>query len=233
MPLELATPRTLTFTDRGRLFSYTIKPVTKQQWLLYFRGIVSTQELDGDGNQTSTYDSSAPRMELLQAVLTGGSGFSFDLSTVDGWQSKLPLSHRRALADMLVATDIDTTASADELNLGYETVRLRSTWTAGDDNTMVESTGLIHVFYSPTADHQRRYSRAYNTSVVEGGNRNGRTRFLGAQAVLIEIYDELIDSVSGYTLNGDALKAGDIAGAMDAYHKVAACTALFTPVQVG
>lgn len=235
MPIDLAGSRVLAFQDHKRAFAYTLNPVTQQQWLRYFAGIVSTQELDANGDQTSSFDSIAARLELLESALTGASGWDHvDFSTTTNWQGKLPMSHRRALADLLVATEVDSSADPGDLTLGAETVVLRSIWTAGEDGSMQQIGGLKHVFASPTPDHQRRYSRAYNTSVIVGGSRTGQTRYLGAQAVLIEIYDELIESVEGYTVGLATLgDRGTIRANMDAYHKVAAATALFTPVQVG
>jgi hypothetical protein len=84
----------------------------------------------------------------------------------------------------------------------------------------------------PTVEQQRRYSRDMSRSQVIGGSRAGKTRWLGAQATLVDLYDELILSVEGYVANGEPVcdDREMIIASMDTYHKVAAAEALFTPV---
>ena len=62
-----------------------------------------------------------------------------------------------------------------------------------------------------------------------GGSRNGKTQWLGAQATLADLYDELIVSVEGYTVDGAAPDREGIVEFMDTYHKVAAVDVLFAP----
>jgi hypothetical protein len=52
---------------------------------------------------------------------------------------------------------------------------------------------------------------------------------LGAQATLAELYDELIVSVDGYTVDGAVPDREAILEFMDTYHKVAAVDVLFSP----
>jgi hypothetical protein len=66
---------------------------------------------------------------------------------------------------------------------------------------------------------------------VVGGSRGGKTYYSGAQRVLCEIYDELIVEVSGYARDGELLSKQEIAGWMDARHKVAAAARLFAPAE--
>jgi hypothetical protein len=235
MSIDLSQPRVFAFEVGGRKYTLTTKPVTKAMWLKYFSGIVSTEETTPSGDRASSYDSSGARLELLESALIDAKGYTPDdtpIGTVDGWPAKLPIAHRKAAADLLVAVEPvkPSDLSDDALpTLGFETVTLKSTWTANDQGRMQEVTGLVHVFHSPTADHQKRYSRAMSRSIVIGGSRTGQTRFLGAQDVLVQIYDELIDHTLGYTFGSEGF---DPATQMDSYHKVAAVSALFTPVEV-
>jgi hypothetical protein len=235
MLIDLAAPRIFAFEEGKRKYTLTTKPIPEKLWLKYFAGIVSTQEVNKAGDVSNTYDSTGARLELLQAVLIDATGYTPEgqsITGIDGWQGKLPMAHRRAVGDLLTAVAaVPNAALADDEfpALGTETVTLKATWTANDAGRMHEIGGLRHIFRSPLADHQKRYSRAMSRSVVVGGSRTGQTRWLGAQDVLIEIYDELIQAVEGYTWEGSPLTVLD---SMDAYHKVAAATALFTPVEI-
>ena len=89
--------------------------------------------------------------------------------------------------------------------------------------------GLRHNFKTPTAEQQRRLSRDSSRSRVVGGARNGKTLWLGAQATLADLYDELIVSVEGYAVDGKAPEREEVIEFMDTYHKVAAVDVLFAP----
>lgn len=236
MPIDLAKPRVIAFTDRKRKYTLTLKPITDKMWLKYFAGIISVSENTAEGS-SSSYDSSGARLELLQSALVDATGYTKEgvsIAETSDWQGKLPMSHRKAAADLLTAVTVVPTAVSDDdefPTLGFETITLSATWTAAEDGEMQAMTGLRHVFNSPTADHQKRYSRAMSRSIVVGGSRTGQTRWLGAQDVLAEIYDELIASVEGYVIDGQPVTEDTIT-LMDTYHKVAAATALFTPVEV-
>ena len=231
MPIDLAQGRVLAFTAGKRQYTLTLKPIEKKAWLKYFAGIVNMQELV-DGEMQSTFDASGARLELLESHLVEATGYTKegeDIKAIAGWQSKLPMSHRRAAADLLVACEVvPVTLEEDTFPaLGYEVVALKATWSE-HHGRMQEQTGLTHIFRSPTAEHQKRYSRAVSRSVVVGGSRTGKTLWLGAQDVLIEIYDELIVETRGYLFPHDAFDPRH----MDGYHKVAAAQALFTPVEI-
>jgi hypothetical protein len=98
---------------------------------------------------------------------------------------------------------------------------------------MQQFTGLRHEFNSPTTEQFRRYRRDVSRSYIVGGSRTAKTVWRGAQKTLAELYDELIVSVEGYTLNGSPLigSPSAIAAAMDTYHKVAAANHLYASVE--
>ena len=225
--IDLAAPRVFAFTEGKRNFTFTCKPITKPMWIAYFAGIVSTDQRVDDGIE-STYDSAGSRLDLLDAALIDATGYTRDgvsITEVEDWQRKLPMRHRIAVSNLLAAVRLEA-ADDSAYDLGYESVTLAATWTANAEGRMQEITGLRHTFSSPTADHQKRYSRAMSRSVIVGDSRTAQTRYLGAQDVLIEIYDELIQRVEGYNVGGSQLTE------MDCYHKVVAAGALFTPVVI-
>ncbi len=236
MPIDLTQGRVLALHVGKRQYTLTLKPIAQKAWLKYFAGIVNSQELV-DGDVKNEFDSASARLELLESHLVDATGYTRageSITAVEGWQGKLPMSHRRAAADMLVSCEVVQPQDDDETfpMLGAEIVELKAMWTAVD-GSMQLLTGLRHTFSSPTAEHQKRYSRASSRSVITGG-RNGKTVWLGSQDELIKIYDELAQSVEGYAIRDEPhVDLGKWIDMMDAYHKVVAVGALFTPIEVG
>lgn len=231
--IELDRPRIIVIEDRGKKYQFTISPITKKQWQKYFEGIVSTSENQG-GKRISSFDSSAAQLELIEQVLTDAQGYKSEtpITETKGWQKLLPLSHRLGIANALTDVRPSEPDSSDEeepITLGRECVSIDAVWGADEAGVMRKFHGLRHVFTTPSSEHQRRFSRDSSRSVIVGGSRNAKTRWLGAQATLIELYDELIVKVDGYTVHGGAPDRAIIVDHMDAYHKVAAADQLFSP----
>jgi hypothetical protein len=231
--IELANPRIISIEDRGNKYLLTVGRIQKAQWMRYFEGIVSTSENQG-GKQVDSYDSTTARLELLEKVLIDASGYATSdgapIKSKDGWQQLIPMGHRLAAANALV--DVERAEPSDDgpIMLGAEPVYLNAVWSANDRGEMLKFRNLCHRFRSPSSEHQQRYSRASSRSFVVGGSRKGLTKWPGAQPALAELYDELIESVDGYTLNGEPLTdRNSIAAEMDIYHKVSAAALLFSP----
>ncbi len=233
--IDLKKPRIIVIADRGHNYTLTILPVSKKHWLKYFEGIVSTSE-NLNGRRVDSFDSTGARLALVNETLIDADGYKvtgdgriFDLS---GWKDLIPANHRIAAGNVLISVERSTTDDADPITLGCESVRLDAVWGRSGRSSMLKVTGLRHNFTMPSVEQQRRYSRDMSRSQVIGGSRNGKTRWLGAQSTLADLYDELILSVEGYTADGEPLgdNRDEIVACMDTYHKVAAAEALFTPV---
>lgn len=232
--IELATPRIVAITDRKKLYLLTIGRITKKQWLHYFEGILSTSENQA-GKRVDSFDSSSARLELVEQTLINAKGYATadgsEVTATSGWQQQLPLSHRLAAGNVIVSVQRAEPSDDDPIVLGAEAIYLKTIWSADDSGQMQEYNGLCHKFKTPNAEQQRRYSRESSKSRIIGGSRKGKTLWLGPQATLVELYDELIVSVDGYQVNGASL--GDdrdrIVAEMDTYHKVAAADILFSP----
>ncbi len=232
--IDLAAPRIIVIEDRGKTFRLTAARIGAAAWLKYFKAIVNTSEMV-DGQQVNSFDSSAARLELAEAALTDAEGYperdGKPVTATPDWQKKLPLRHRATVGNILVNARVSETRFEGEEAFGFETVFLDAMWGAGDAGGMRELRGLRHTFETPTVEHQRRFARQASRSTVVGGSRSGKTVWTGAQAVLVELYDELIESVEGYTMAG-GLPLGtreEIAANMDLYHKFVAADALFSP----
>jgi len=231
--IELKAPRVITIEDRGKQYAFTLARITKKLWLRYFEGILSISE-NQSGKRVDSFDSSAARLELVEASLTTASGYALpegktSIDQVEGWKQLLPLSHRLGVANAIISVAPSDPTDDEPISLGLEPVFLDAIWSAGNDGMMRKFKGLRHNFKSPTSDQQRRVSRDGSRSRVVGGSRNGKTQWLGAQATLAELYDELIVSVDGYTVDGAAPDRDAVIEFMDTYHKVAAIDILFAP----
>lgn len=234
--IELTAPRVIEIDSRGKKFVLTLARISKKQWLRYFEGIVNSSENQG-GKRVDRFDSSGARVALVEEVLVDAKGYktpdSVAITSISGWQQQIPLSHRLAAGESLVSVERADPPEDDELVLGFENVFLNAVWGADEAGVMRKYHNLCHRFKTPTAEQQKRFSRESSRSRVVGGSRKGVTQWMGAQATLIDLYDELVLSVDGYTVDGEPL--GDdrtgIVVEMDAYHKVAAADALFAPAQ--
>jgi hypothetical protein len=231
--IDLDKPRIIPITDRGTKYTLTVGVITKAQWLRYFDGIVSTSE-NQQGKLIEVYDARSARLELAETALIDATGYvtgdNASVTAREHWQQLLPMSHRLAVADALVAVSRDADTDDAPIQLGSETVVLRARWGADASGAMQEYSGLRHLFHTPTAEHQRRYQRAISSSMIVGGSRTSKTQWLGAQSTLIDLYDELIESTEGYAVGSDEpTDRASIISSMDSYHKVAAAEQLFAP----
>lgn len=242
MPLELKQQRILSGVIAGTLYRYTVRRINAEDWLAYFDSVLYEQQLV-DGAVVNTSDSTAARLELLRKVLLNVDGYGFvsedvetgheqgkPLTEITNWQDLLPVSHRIAFADLLFECGLDTSAAAPAM-LGAELVTLRCRWTgSADGKSLVEYKGLKHIFTTPSIEHLREYSRDSSRSRIVGG-RKGKTQFLGAQRTLVKLYDQLIQRVEGYSVDGTPLdKDRDlIVATMDTFHKAQAMGHVFAP----
>jgi hypothetical protein len=230
--IDLKAPRVVAIEDRGKQYLLTVGRILKKQWLKYFEGILSTSENE-KGATVNQYDSSTARLELIESALIDAQGYPLPegksaITQLPGWQALLPLSHRLGAANALVAVTRSEAADDAPIALGRESVYLDAVWSADATGVMRKFSNLRHDFKTPTAEQQRRLARDNGRSRVVGGSRKGTTVWLGAQATMAELYDELIVAVEGYSVDGAALEQ-NIPEWMDTFHKVAAIDVLFAP----
>ncbi len=230
---ELKQNRTLVITIGRRVFSYVVRPATREEWFAYFDSITVEQEQKGE-ETVNTSEITTARLALLAKVLVAVQGYDTPscqpVMEIDGWKTKLPTAHRMAIADLLFDVGRDEKAESDIFAIGEERVTLKAYSTATADTRLVQERGLVHIFAVPSPDQHRAYSRDSSRSIITGG-RNGRTRFLGAQRTLVSLYDQLIQRVEGYSVEGEPLTDDKdrIVSSMDSYHKAQAMGSVFAP----
>jgi hypothetical protein len=231
--LPLDGERAVAFAERrgGAVshFVYYFPRLTRDAWEKYFNGIYVAIETDGEGS-TRIADVESAGIQMVADNVVNIDGYPRDFLELENWKSLLPYGHSKLVFSQLLAM-VDKEA-ARPFNPRIVDVALTAYWgiqrdAAGKPGT-VKYSGLMHMFSAPNAEQKHRYSRAASESRVVGGTRNGKTLRLPRQSLLIDLYDELIVSVDGYSVNGEPLLSPDqIRREMDAQHKVAAVSEVF------
>jgi hypothetical protein len=237
--LDLALPRTVALVDRGHSFILECRRITDADWTEFFGGSTITSENTANG-RIDVVETETPFIRLAEAVLVGARGYAVvgggDLCSLPDWQKKIPLGHRRQLGYTLA--DARPSAKDDDELLIYpdgEVISLDATWSAantveGADVVMMKYSGLKHLLKTPTEAKYRRYASESTRRRVIGGSRSGKTVYQGASVLLAKLYDELIQSVDGYCVNGVKLSTPEqIVREMDMQHKVMAAQEIFQP----
>lgn len=233
--IDLAAGRTIVFRQGANTYTLKLRRGEEKDWFAYFDAIVSTLEQNGR-EVTRTTDATSAGLELVSALLVSAEGYALpagvnDLIGVPNWQAKIPMAHRLGALEILIGARAIENDDDAPLTIGGEIVAIESVWSADDAGHMVKHT-CRHTFATPSAEHCRRYMRQISRAKVVGGSRSGKTIYSGAQRVLCEIYDELIQGVEGYCFDGQALAdPRAIASGMDARHKVAAAASLFASAE--
>lgn len=240
---DLGEARTVLLQDGSRSFRLNCRRITPSDWQTYFDGIYITAEQQGNV-RISTVEAASARLKLADSVIIEAFGYKvdggLDLNAIAGWQQRLPLNHRKLLGEVLA--DVRPAAPTDEFVIypEGEVVYLDATFTARaqlDEQglyrwSMVKLTGLKHVLRTPSEEQHRRFMRESSRSKIVGGSRSGKTIYPVAHPLLAKLYDELVISVEGYSVNGTALTTDSttIRTEMDMLHKVIAAQQLFQPL---
>ncbi len=236
--IDLAEPvRQIAIRAGSRTLLFDISNPNEKDWFAYFDAVVTTAE-QKDREVIRKTDAGAAGLNLLERVLVSASGYPLpegvtDITQVPNWKAKIPMGHRLAAVNVLLSV-VAVEQDDEALVFGDgETVELEALWGADIEGNNIRVKGLKHTFETPSAEHYRAYMNKASQSKVIGGSRSGKTVYQGAQRELVRIYDELIQSVEGYSLDGDRLTREQIIGFMDTRHKVAAAAQLFAAPDAG
>lgn len=222
--LPLDAPRAVTLKSKGRSYTYHVRRITQEDWTAYFSAIVHQTIQRGDDRE-QVFESETALLELVDRVLTGVDGYG-DATAMKDWKLALPIKHRIAVGTAL--RNVGPSRGASESPDLCETVetRLDATWsTAGA--TLLYS-GLVHRFRQPSIEQLKRFNFESARVKISGSAENGVSVYPARQAIAMKIYDELIDSVDGYSVCGAPLQGVEnIRREMDGAHKAAAALDLF------
>jgi hypothetical protein len=236
--LELNQRRVIVLTDRDKQYTLFCRRIMPDDWKKYFAAIVVTSEQRGK-ERINVLDVSSPRLALAEAVLIDAEGYkvagNLNLTEIPNWQSRIPLAHRLQLGETLALVKPSLAEGELVIYPEGEEIQLDAIWSAvvtQDGPRMQGFKELKHVLKTPTEAQYRRYSDESSRSRIIGGSRSSKTYYNGAQTLLAKLYDELVISVDGYTVDDNPLATPDqIVREMDMLHKVIAAQEIFRPEQ--
>jgi hypothetical protein len=196
-------------------------------WMKYYSSVVNTAETR-DGKRFPHFDYRTALRDMAMDALISAEGYKLppgvnSVTEVPAWKANIPPGHRMALGEMLGACTV--VEGGDEADFGFDDVTLQTYWNCDANGAMLMHRPLVHHFANPSFDQERRYRLQSARFAVVGGSKGGKTIYYGAEKVLVEIYDELIQSVEGYTWNGEPVTVPQ--ECMDTSHKVLAALQLF------
>jgi hypothetical protein len=224
--VALDTPRTILLRDpkTRALYTWHMRRITGADWKQYFMGIVH-QTLNEGETRSQVYDSESALVELVTRAVDRVEGYG---PTVAGkWREWLPERHRLAVGMALRGVGAAEDSGTAELLAELVEVKLDATWSAVDE-TMQLIRGLVHRFRHPSIEQLKRYNFEMARVRTSGTAESGITIHPSRQLVAMNLYDELIDSVDGYTVQDSPLTDVEtIRREMDGLHKATAALELF------
>ncbi len=221
LPLDIS--RQISLKSKAGSFVYSLRRIGLADWRGYFAAMVR-QVLHVDGRREEIFESDSALVELVDNVLVSATGYG-DLSVVKDWKSALPIKHRIAVGIVLRSVMALPAESSAQLCDLVE-ISLDATWPTEGKTVMY--TGLSHRFRHPSIEQLKRFNFEASRVRVRGDGENGISTYPSRQAIAMNIYDDLIESVDGYSVAGAALEGVEnIKREMDGAHKAAAALHLF------
>lgn len=228
--LPLDQPRSIALRVNGKLLTWHFRRLSHADWNRFFEGIVN-RVLRHNGVEERVFESDTALLELVDRALTSVHGYDFDeKAAAADWKSALPIQHRVTVGVVLRAVACDRSSDESVLGPGI-TVRLTASWSMDPQNgRMTTYAGLVHRFRHPSIDQLREFNFETSRTRILGTGMDGITIYPARQAIAARLYDQLIDSVEGYSVAGEPLTdVGAIQKEMDGLHKATAALQLFAP----
>lgn len=227
--LPLDEPRVIALKDGKFNYTFRFRRILQADWARHFEGYRFTTRDEG-GGRVRVIDMDSAGVELVQNTIQQVDGYVDGFTGRTDWQKKILPRHAINLAWLLRAVSTSQEESDSPIDPERVNVRLDALWSQtqpGAETTGYK--GLLHIFAAPTAEQQKKMFRAGAASTIVGGTKNPTTIYGTKHRVLLELYDELILGVDGYSVGGNPLVDEQIAirREMDAYHKVQAVQQLF------
>lgn len=221
--LPLDTPRLVSLKNKENRYAWHLRRVTCTDWEKFFAAVVS-QTLQIDGQREQIVESDTAMIKLVDRVVVSVDGYG-DLSGIENWKEALPVQHRAAVGVVLRNVAAEKQPDAPQ-PCGLIEVSLSAPWPT--EGKLVLYSGLIHRFKHPTVDQLGRFNFEASRVITRGMAPNALSIYPSRQAIAMKIYDELIESVDGYAVNGQPLTDVEaICREMDGAHKATAALKVF------
>jgi len=230
--LPLDATRTVSFAARGATYTYYFPRITSKDWDHCFKAIEISFEDDGKGGRLSSTTSASAFMALAREKVQRVEGYAGELMGREDWRRWLPSGHVLLVANVLqeAAAGPAPEGAIDPLRIE---ISLNGLW-GSPEAKMLRYSGLKHRFAPPSMEHERQLNRAMSESVTVMGSLTRKEFMPAKHPVLMRLYDELIESVEGYSAEGRPLEGRErIIEYMDGYHKYLAAKGLFEAPEAG
>jgi hypothetical protein len=225
--LPLDAPRAVAFKTKTGNFVYHFRRIELKDWEKYFQSIVH-QTINTRGAREEVFESDSALVDLVDRTVSSVDGYALHPEPKD-WKRTLPIQHRLVAGTVLRAVGQSTGARDLGTLCDLVDVSLDANWGVSDGKT-TQYTGLIHRFRQPGIADLKRFNFEAARVRVTGNAENGITSYPARQGIAMKIYDDLIESVDGYSVKGLPLSEtfDEVKEWMDGAHKAAAVLALFS-----
>ena len=225
--LMLDEPRVIAVRDSNVNYTFRFRRILQTDWERYFNGLYVASSNEGTA-QVNTTDLNTAGIELFESTLVKAEGYKNAMDRKeDFW--KIPPRHSILVSWLLRSVCASTFEDDSPLDCDSIETRIDALWsqtTPGDETTGFK--GLVHRFTPITVEQKKRFMRRGAINKVVGGSRKGTTIYSMKHKLMLELYDQLIQSVEGYGIAGRPLEGVEnIRREMDAYHKTEAVAQLF------
>jgi hypothetical protein len=237
LPLDAA-ERVAVYRSRstGKTCRHIFRRITAADWDIFFGSVRMEFGDEGQGPlQTIGMDTASLRLYSDAILHVDG----FDMP--DGrkpeeqpdWPRCVPLFHRLKSIELLMEAAGSATEKAVVADAKVTSVCIDALWNEGEPGTMKKYSGRVHRFRPPTAKHRQRLADAGRAGVTMTGTGRGKAVLPSHNAVLVALYDELIERTEGYAISGRELASKEEAvREMDVLHKAACINEIF-PASLG
>jgi hypothetical protein len=225
----------LKIIETGKIVRHIFNPITRADADAYFGATKVVTERIGKDSMDMEIDVVSARLKLYGRAIKRVDGYLLtggrDLMDLPNWKEKLNAKfggHQVTAIAALTNVTPSVKGPDDGIDPDAEIVSLDAFWTSTSDVGNSRYLGLLHRFSPPTLEHWKRLNSQASRSTVQGGSRSHKTIYPKMNTISIELYDELILSVGGYSIGGEAVSAREqLLARMDCFHKIAAIEILF------
>ena len=225
--LMLDEPRVIAVRDGRITYTFHFRRILQADWERYFNGLYVASSNE-NGTQVNTTDLNSAGIELFESTLVKAEGYKNEMTRREEFW-KIPPRHSVLVSFLLRSVCASTTDDDRPLDCDSVEARIDALWSQtrpGDETTMYR--GLVHRFTPISVEQKKRFMRRGAINKVVGGSRKGTTIYSMKNKLMLELYDQLIQSVEGYGVAGKPLESVEqIRREMDAYHKCESVAQLF------
>jgi len=227
LPLDLA-ERAIPLQCAGRVYEHVFRRITAADWAAYFAS-QAAERADEGRSRPQSGDHFETSLLLYERIILRSDGYK----TRDGrkpeelpnWPNCIPFWHRVAAIDLLMKTSWTFATDSivlepDGTSVSFVLLNEGGSW------AMKQLSGLIHHFRAPSGEQRRRFLRMLENLLADRSavDRAGLPEWY---TVPTSLYDELIVSAEGYSVNNRPIAPDELQREMDALHKLIAATKLF------